>query len=63
MAGRNNFPSNIERKQKEAIARQVAYDKLSNEEKLARLDRANLTAARERARLNYRIAKAASTQK
>jgi hypothetical protein len=56
MAGRANFPGNVERKQKEAQERQAAYSKLSNEEKLARLDRANLRAERERARIAYRIA-------
>ena len=59
MAGRHNFVSNVERKQKEALERQAAYDKLSNEQKLARLDRANLTATTERAKLAARIAKAA----
>lgn len=56
MAGRTNFPGNKERRQKEAQERQAAYDKLSNEEKLARLNRANLSAKNERAKLEYRIA-------
>lgn len=59
MAGRTNFPGNVERKQAEAKERQEAYDKLSNEQKLARLDRANLRANHERAKIAARIAKAA----
>lgn len=61
MAGRANFPNNIERKKKEAAERQESYSKLSNQEKLARLDKLNLTAKHERAKVAARIAKA--TQK
>lgn len=60
MAGRKNFPGNVERKKADAIERQAEYAKLSNEQKLARLDRANLTATRERYKLNTRISKAAA---
>lgn len=59
MASRKNFPGNVERKRKDAAERQTAYNKLSNEEKLERLDRANLTATRERYKLTCRITKAA----
>lgn len=62
MAGRHNFVGNVERKRKEAAERQAAYSKLSEEQKLARLDRANLSAKHERAKIAYRIAKAAEVK-
>jgi len=62
MASRKNFPGNVERKRKDAAERQAAYNKLSNEEKLERLDRANLTASRERYKLTCRITKAAEAE-
>ena len=59
MAGRKNFPSNVERKRKEAVERQEAYSKLTSQQKLERLNRANLRAERERAKIAYRAAKEA----
>ena len=58
---RKNFPVRKEQRQKEAKERQAAYDALSLEKKLERLDRAGLSAQRAR----YRIARklqAASTE-
>jgi hypothetical protein len=57
MAGRVNFPNNVERKRTEAAERQAAYNLLTNEQKLERLDRANLVAGHERAKIAYRIVK------
>ena len=62
MARRKNFPGNVERKQKEAAERQAEYSKFTNEQKLARLDRANLTATSERAKLAARILRAKATK-
>ena len=47
------------KRQKEAIERQRKYDAMSDEEKLAELDRVCIAAKKERKRIEERIAKKA----
>jgi hypothetical protein len=55
MAGRKNFPSNIERKQTEAAERREVYSKLTDRQKLDRLDHGGFVAERERLVIFARI--------
>jgi hypothetical protein len=57
-----NFPLNKERKQKEAAARQEASDKLTPEQRIAKLDELfgpGLGARKERLKLDLKLKKAA----
>lgn len=56
---RKNFTVRKEQRKKEAKERQAAYDALSLEEKLERLNRAGLVAQRERYRIMHRLEVAA----
>lgn len=50
-----NFPENKERKRREAAERQAASDKLTPQERLAKLDERGLHAEKERAKLQERL--------